>query len=141
MTFFDFSIFFIWGSDQTNYFDHLSKINIIFWIFELYHLSSFIIFSFLVLSCIMVKEIGHFYRNNWSKISTPTFTKPVLSSSASHTSSASNSTWTYISYQLDSKYIAKNQNKNNTTNTDDIHSFVTQQKQNYSVQYTSTRLH
>ena len=68
-----------------------------------------------------------------SKISTPTLKNPVLLFSASHTSSASNLTRTYISSQLDNKEITTNQNKNNTSNTDDIHSCVTPQKKNYSV--------
>ena len=86
----------------------------------------------------MGKEIGRLYKNNQSKLSTPTLTKPGLSSSAAHISSASNLTRTSISSQLDNKDITTNQNKNNTSNTDDIHSCVTPQKQNYSVQATST---
>ena len=43
-----------------------------------------------------------------------------------------------ISSQLDHKDIATNQSKNNTSNTDDIHSCVTPRKQNYNVQATST---
>ena len=61
-----------------------------------------------------------------------------LSSSATHTSSASNLTQTSISSHLDNKDSTTNQNKNNTSNTDDIHSCVTPRKQNYSVQDTST---
>ena len=64
--------------------------------------------------------------------------KPVLSSSAYNTSSVSNSTQISILYGLDNKNITTNQNKNNISNTDDIHSYVTPQKQNYSVQATST---
>ena len=51
-----------------------------------------------------------------------------LSSSADQVSSASNSTWTSISSQLDNKEITTNQNKNNNSNTDDIHSCVTTKK-------------
>ena len=76
----------------------------------------------------MGKEIGRFYKKNWSKIFTPTLMKPILSSSASHTSYASTSTGTSISYQLDNNYITANQNKNNTSNKYDIHSGVTPQK-------------
>ena len=76
----------------------------------------------------MGKEIGNFFKYNQSKISTPTFKKLVLSSSAAHISSASNSTRTSISYQLDNKDITTNQNKNNTSNTDDIHSCVAHRK-------------
>ena len=86
----------------------------------------------------MSKEIGRFFKYNRSKLFIPTLKKPVLSSSAAHTSSASNSTQTSISSQLDNKDSTTNQNKNNTSNIDDIHSCVTPQKQNYSVQATST---
>ena len=73
----------------------------------------------------MGKEIGSSFKYNISEISTPTLKKPVLSPLAAHTSSASNSTQTFISSQLDNKDITTNQNKNNTSNTDGIHSFVT----------------
>ena len=63
----------------------------------------------------------------------PTFKKPVLSSSAANYSSASNWTGTSISSQLDNKEITTNQNNNNTSNTDDIHSCLTPQKKNYIV--------
>ena len=95
-------------------------------------------FSFIVLICTMGKEIGRFFKYNRLKPSTPTLKKPVLLSSAAHTSSASNSTGTSISSTLDNKDINTNQNKNITSNTDDIHSCVTPKKQNYSVQATST---
>ena len=47
-----------------------------------------------------------------------------------------------ISSQLDNKDSTTNQNKNNISNTDDIHSYVTPRKKNYSVQASSktTRL-
>ena len=51
---------------------------------------------------------------------------------------ASNSTRTSISFRLDNKDIITNQNKNNTSNTDDILSCVTPRKQKYSVQAAST---
>ena len=86
----------------------------------------------------MGKEIGCSFKYNRLKISTPTIKKPVLSSSAAHTSSASNLTWTSISSQLDNKDSTTNQNKKNTSYTDDIHSCVTLRKQNYSVNTTST---
>ena len=69
----------------------------------------------------MGKEIGRSFKYNRSKISTPTLKKPVLSSSAAHTLSASNLTQTFISYHLDNKDSTAIQNKNNTSNTDDIH--------------------
>ena len=89
----------------------------------------------------MGKEIRISFKYHRSKISTPKLNKPVLSSSDDHTSTASNSTQTSISSQLDNKDMTKNQNKNNTSNTDDIHSCVTPRKQNYSVQATSTPTH
>ena len=77
----------------------------------------------------MGKEIGRYFKYNWSKISTPTLTD--------HTSSASNLTPTFISYHLDNKDSTKIQNKNNTSNIDDIHSCLTPQKK-YIFQTTST---
>ena len=70
----------------------------------------------------MGKEIGRSFRNNQSKLLTSTLKKPVLSYSAAHTSSASNSKGSYISSQLENKEIPTNQNKNNISNIDDIHS-------------------
>ena len=67
----------------------------------------------------MGKKIGRFSKIIDSKLSTTTLKEPILSSSASHTSSASNSTQISISYRLDNKRITPNQNKNNTSNTDD----------------------
>ena len=92
-------------------------------IFFIYpHLSYF---WFLLLFSTMGKEIVCFYKHHWPKLSTPTLKKPILSSSVSHTSSASNSTWTSISSILDNKWINTNQNKNNISNTDDIQYCVT----------------
>ena len=92
----------------------------------------------LVLIYIMVKDIGCLYKYNRPTQSTPTFKKLVLYSSADNVSSASNSTGTSISSQFDNKYITTNQNKNNISNTNDIHSCVTPRKKHYSVQDTST---
>ena len=86
----------------------------------------------------MVKDIGSIYKYNQPKKSTTAFKKPVLSSSADHAISASISTGTSISSQLDNKYIFTDKNKNSTSNTNDIHSCLTPQKQNYSVHVTST---
>ena len=69
----------------------------------------------------MGKEIGRSFKYNWSKIFTPILKKPVLSSSSAYALYASNLTGISISYQLDNKDITNNQNKNNTSNTDDIH--------------------
>ena len=85
----------------------------------------------------MGKEISRFFKYNVSKLSTPTLKKPVLSSSTDHQSSSIYSTQTSISSQLDNKYITKNQSKNNTSNTYDIHSCASPQKK-YSVHSTST---
>ena len=80
----------------------------------------------------MGKDIGGFYKHNWSKLYTPTLKKPVLSYSYSHTSSASNSIQSYISSRIDNKHITTNQNKKNISNADDIQSCVTPQN-NYSL--------
>ena len=94
------------------------------------------LFCFLVLMCTIGKETGHSFKYNRSKLSSSTLKKPVLSYSAAHTSSLINSTGTSISSQLDNKNITRNQNNNNTSNTEEIHSFVTPWRQNYSVQTT-----
>ena len=86
----------------------------------------------------MGKEIGRYSKYNRSKISTPTLKKIVLSYSSAHTSSASNLTRTLLSSHLDTKDSTANKNKNNTSNTDDIHSCVTPRKHNYSVHATYT---
>ena len=86
----------------------------------------------------MVKDIGRLNKYNRPKQSTPTFKRPVLSYSAAHASSASNLTGTFVSSQIDNKDSTTNKNKNNISNTYDIHSFVTPLKQNDSVQATST---
>ena len=98
-------------------------------------------FCFLVLIFITGKEIGRGCKNIRSELSNPTLKKPVLSSSASHASSANNSTRTSILSQLDNKDITTNKNKNNTSNTDDIHSCVTPQKNIYDVHATYTTTH
>ena len=86
----------------------------------------------------MGKEIGCSFKYNGPKISTSTLKKPVLSSSSSHTLYASNLTGKSISSQLDNQEIITNQNKDNTSHTDDIHSCVTPREKNYSVQATYT---
>ena len=89
----------------------------------------------------MGKKSGHSFKYNRFKMSTSTLKKPVLSSSAAHTSSARNFSRTFISSHLDNKDSTAIQNKKNTSNTDDIHSCITPQKQHYSVQATSTTPH
>ena len=86
----------------------------------------------------MGKDIGCSLKYNQSKISTPTLQKHFLSSSTSHTSSASNLTQNFISSHLDNKDSTVIQNKKDTYNTDHIHSCVTPRKQNYSIQATYT---
>ena len=86
----------------------------------------------------MGKVIGHSYKYNRSKISTPTLKKPVLSSSAHHKSYTTTSTQTIISYQLENKDSTKIQNTSDISNTDDIHSCVTPRKHNISVHATYT---
>ena len=86
----------------------------------------------------MGKDIGRSYKYNWSKISSPTLKKLVLSSSANHTSYTTNLTPTIMSHQIQHKDSNSIQNTVNISNTDDIHSCVTPWKQNISVKATST---
>ena len=58
----------------------------------------------------MDKEIGRSFKYNWSKISTPSLKKAVLSSSSSYTSYTTNLTQTIISYQLENEDITEIQN-------------------------------
>ena len=89
----------------------------------------------------MGKDIGRSFKYNRSKILTPTLKKPVLLSSANHTSYTTNSTPTNMSHQLQHKDSTFIQNTVDITNTDDIHFFVTPRKQNISVQATSAPPH
>ena len=73
----------------------------------------------------MGKEIGHAYKYNRSKISSPTLKKPVLLSSENHTSYTTNLTPTIMYQQLQHKDKYAIQNTVNTSNTHDIHSCVT----------------
>ena len=86
----------------------------------------------------MGKDIGRTFKYNRSKISRPTLKKPVLSSSANHTSYTTNLTPTIMSHQLQHKESTSIQNTVKISNTDDIHSCVTTRKQNISVQATYT---
>ena len=86
----------------------------------------------------MGKEIGCYFKYNRSKNSTPTLKKPVLSSSENHTSYTTNLKRTIISSQLENEDITAIQNTSYISNIDDINSCVTPQKQNISVQVTST---
>ena len=89
----------------------------------------------------MGKEIGRSLKYNQSKISTPTLKKPVLSSSAAHTSYTTNLTPTIMSHQLQHKDSTSIKNTVNISNADNIHSCVTHRKQNISVQATSAPPH
>ena len=84
------------------------------------------------------KDIGHFYKHNRPKSSSPTLKKTVLSSSANHTSCITISKPTITSHPRQHKVSASNQYKVNISNTDDIHSCVTPKRHNISVQATST---
>ena len=86
----------------------------------------------------MGKEIGRYFKYSRSKIFIPTPKKPVLSSSAHHTSYTIYSAQMILSYQLENKDSTSIQNTSDISNTYDIHSCVTPQKQNISVQATST---
>ena len=90
----------------------------------------------------MGKDIGRSYKYNRPKISSPTLKKPVLLSSANHTSYTNNLTPTIMSQQLQHKDSTAIQNTVNTSNKDDIQSWVTPRKQNISVKdtYTHPRL-
>ena len=81
----------------------------------------------------MGKDIGCSYKYNRSKISTPTLKKPVLSSSANYISYTTSLSQTIISSQLENKDSTTIQKTSDISNTDDIHSCVTPQKQNYNV--------
>ena len=110
----------------------------IFWIIHQklsYHIvSSFFTYPhfyyscFIVLICTMGKGIECFSKYNWLKLSTTKLKKPVLSSLYFHTSSASNYTRTPIWYHFDNNDITSNQNKNNTSHTDDMHWCITPRK-------------
>ena len=88
--------------------------------------------------CHHVQGNWSFLKYNWSKIFTLTLKRPVLSSSTNHTSYTSNLTRTIILSQLENEDSNTIQNTMETSNTDDIHSCATPQKQNISVQATYT---
>ena len=92
---------------------------------------------FIVLIGTTGKDIGRSYKYNQSKIPTPTLKKPVLSSSANHTSYTTSFSQTFISYQLENEDSIEIKNTSEILNTDDIHYCVTPRKQNISVPATS----
>ena len=86
----------------------------------------------------MGKDIGRVYKHNQPKLSSPTLKKPVLLSSANHTSCITISNPTITSQQIQDKNSTSIQDKVNISDTDDIHSCVTPQKHDISAQATST---
>ena len=76
----------------------------------------------------MGNEIGGYFKYNRSKMSTQTLKKPILSSSADHTSFTSNLTRTIISFQLENENSTEIKNTTDISNIDDIHSCVTPRK-------------
>ena len=93
---------------------------------------------FIALIGTMGKEIGRSYEYNRPKSSSLTLKKPVLSSSAHHTSCITISKQPVTSHPCQHKGSASNQDKVNISNTYDIHSCVTPKRHNTSVQATST---
>ena len=90
----------------------------------------------------MGKEISRFYKHNRPKSSSLTLKKPVLSSSAHHTSCITISNPPIMFHPLQHKGSASNQDKVNISNTEDIQSCVTPKRHDISVQaiYTPPRL-
>ena len=86
----------------------------------------------------MGKDIGRSYKQNQPKSSSPTLNKPVLSSSANHTSCITISNPTITSDPRQQKGSASNQDKVDISNIDDIHSCLKHKRRNISVQVTST---
>ena len=86
----------------------------------------------------MGKEIGCSFKYNRPKSSSPTPKKPVLSSSANHTSCITISNPTITSHPRQHKGSASNQDKVKISNIDDLHYCVTPKRHNISVQATST---
>ena len=86
----------------------------------------------------MGKEIGRSYKYNRPKSSIPTLKKPVLSSSANHTSCITISNPPITSHPRQHKGSVSNQDKVKISNKDDIHYCVTSKRHNISVQATST---
>ena len=90
----------------------------------------------------MGKDIGRSFKYNRLKSSSMALKKPVLSSSANHTSCITISNPPMTSHPSQHKGSAFNKDKVNTPNIDDIHSCVTPKIHNISVQatYTTPRL-
>ena len=86
----------------------------------------------------MGKDIGRYFKYNQPKSSNPTLKKPILSSSANHTSCITIINPPITSHPHQHKGSASNQYKVNISNIDDIHSCVTPKIHNISVHATST---
>ena len=86
----------------------------------------------------MGEEIVRSFKYNWPKSSSLTLKKPVLSSTANHTSCINVSNQPVTSHPCQHKGSASNQDKVNISSTDDIHSCVTPKIHNIRVQATST---
>ena len=84
------------------------------------------------------KDIGCSFKYKQPKSSSPTLKKPVLSSTANHTSCITVLNQPVRSQPCQHKGSASNQEKVNISNTDDIHSCVTPKSHNISVPATST---
>ena len=84
----------------------------------------------------MGKEIGRSFKYNRPKSSSLTLKKPILPSTANHTSCITISNQPVTSHPCQHKGTAFNQDKVNISNTDDIHSCVTPKIHNISVQTT-----
>ena len=93
---------------------------------------------FIVLIGTVGKEIGCYFKYNRPQSSISTLMKPVLSSSANHTSCISISNPTITSHTRQHNSSASTQDKVNISNTDDIPSCVAPKIYNISVQTTST---
>ena len=87
---------------------------------------------FIALIGTMGKDIGRFYKHNGPKSSSPKLKKPILSSSANHTSCITISNPPITSHPRQHKGSASNLDKANISNTDDIHSCVTPKIHNTS---------
>ena len=86
----------------------------------------------------MCRDIGRSFKYNRLKISSPTLKKPVLSFSTNHISYTTNSNPPFMPHQIQHKDSTSIQNTLDISDTDYIHSCGTSQKQNISVQATTT---
>ena len=93
---------------------------------------------FVALIGTMGQDIGHFYKHNRPKSSSPAPKTPILSSSAHHTSCGTISNPPITSHPRQHKGSASNQDKVNISKTADIHSSVTPKLHTISFQATST---